>query len=148
MVRIIDYIFELKRVCVLEEHEIGERVGLQTSEMHCLESLKPGEYVSSGELSRRMGLSASRGSRIIETLIVKGLLDRETDSRDRRSTLIGLTEAGAGLLKNIERAKERCERRITRTLGDDDVRLVKSGFSRLFRSIEGESWKKTLSNGQ
>jgi DNA-binding MarR family transcriptional regulator len=146
MIRIIDYIFQLKRMCVVEEHEIGEQVGLHTSELHCLESLRPGEYVSSGELSERMRLSPSRGSRIIENLIAKGMLHRERDSRDRRSTLIALTERGTGLLRDIERSKESCERRLTRAMNEEDVRLVKSGLSRLFQSIEDESWEKSLSN--
>jgi DNA-binding MarR family transcriptional regulator len=74
------------------------------------------------------------------------MLERERDSRDRRSTLIALTERGAGLLRDIERSKESCERRITRTMGEEDVQVVKSGLSRLFKSIEDESWEKTLSN--
>jgi DNA-binding MarR family transcriptional regulator len=146
MMRIIDYIFDLKKMCVLEENEIGDRVGLHTSEIHCVESIEPGESVSSGELSGRMGLSPSRGSRVIESLIERGVLDRRTDSRDRRSALIALTGRGAVLRRDIERSKEGCEDKITRAMSEEDVSLVKEGFSRLFENIGEESWRKTTSS--
>jgi DNA-binding MarR family transcriptional regulator len=89
-VRVIDYIFLLKRKCTIEEEGIGEKVGLSTSEMHCIEAIHPKEQVSGMVLAGRMGLSPSRGSRIIESLMEKGLLNKEIDSSDRRYSVIYL----------------------------------------------------------
>jgi DNA-binding MarR family transcriptional regulator len=74
------------------------------------------------------------------------MLHRQTDSHDRRSTLIALTDKGADLKTGIEISKEQCESKITRTMDVEDVELIKSGLSRLFASIEDELWKKPTSS--
>ena len=68
---LVDAILRLKRKCRFEE-EIGSRLDLTPVEMSCLLALGQGERLECRELSGQMGLSASRGSRIIQRLITRG----------------------------------------------------------------------------
>jgi len=130
-VRVIDYIFLLKKKCTIEEEGICEHVGLSPSEMHCIEAMNPKEQVSGIVLSKRMGLSPSRGSRIIENLMEKGLLSREIDRSDRRYSVISLTKRGEMVHSHVEKSKLQCEKRITRGMDSEQIKQVKEGLRTL-----------------
>ncbi len=108
--RLVDAVFLLKRRCMMKTEELSAESGLAPREMAAIESLAHGERVSGNELSRRMEISASRGSRIIERLIRKGFLVRETDPLDRRATLLSLSAKGVERKEEIDALKDECER--------------------------------------
>ncbi len=129
--RVIDYIFLLKKKCTVEEEGIGESVGLSTSEMHCIEAMHPKELVSGIELAKKMGLSPSRGSRIIESLMEKNLLRKEIDSSDRRYCVISLTKKGERVYFHVERSKLQCDKRIIEGMDSEQIQQVKEGLRTL-----------------
>jgi DNA-binding MarR family transcriptional regulator len=129
--RIIDYVFLLKKKCILEEGEIGREVGLSPSEVHGMESLSPGERISGHELSERMDLSPSRGSRVIDHLIAKGLLTREEDPSDRRAVVLFMTEKGSHVRERLEIAKRACEEKITARMKSEQIEQIKQGLELL-----------------
>jgi DNA-binding MarR family transcriptional regulator len=126
--RIIDYVFLLKKKCLIEEGEIGREVGLSPSEIHCIEALENGERVSGNSIAERMGLSPSRGSRIIDHLIGKGLLNRQSDPLDRRISVISLTDRGRKIKSRVERAKGACEAKITEEMAADQIEQIKKNL--------------------
>ena len=129
--RIIDYVFMLRKQCAVEEAVIGEKLGLNASEMHCLETIDPSSRLSTGMLSRLMSLSPSRGGRIIEGLIERGLLGRSTDLMDRRCSIVFLTGRGREARRRIELMKQRCERRITGQMGEGEIDRIRQGLKLL-----------------
>ena len=80
---IIDAILKLKQKCRIEE-EIGNVHGLTPRQISCILALGDGETMSASELSFRLGLSPSRGSRVIGGLHKKGYLDLVHDEADKR----------------------------------------------------------------
>jgi DNA-binding MarR family transcriptional regulator len=126
--RIIDYVFLLKKKCIVEEGEISREVGLSPSELHGVEVILPGERISGNTLSERMGLSPSRGSRIIDHLIGKGLLLRDADPSDRRAVVLTLTEKGSLVRRRVETAKRTCEKKITARMKPEQIEQVKQGL--------------------
>ncbi len=131
--RIVDDIFLLKRRCMFKIEDLSAEAGLVPREMAAIESLTPGERVSGNELSRRMELSPSRGSRIIERLIRKGFLERETDPHDRRAVLISLSERGGEQKRKIDALKDDCERLLLSKLEGDQLDRVREGMGILLR---------------
>ncbi len=123
--RIIDYVFQLKKKCLMEEAAIGKEVGLSPSEIHCIESVLPGESLNGNTLSERMGLSPSRGSRVIDHLISKGLLLRMEDPDDRRTNVISVTEKGADFRQRLEHAKRSCENKIISNMESGQIEQIK-----------------------
>jgi len=126
--RIIDYVFQLKRKCLMEEVAIGKEVGLSPSEIHCIEAVIPGESLSGNTFSEKMGLSPSRGSRVIDHLINKGLLRRMADPDDRRISVITLTENGMSVRQRVEQAKRSCEIKITSQMESGQIEQIKQGL--------------------
>ena len=126
--RIIDYIFQLKKKCLIEESLIGKEVGLLPSEIHCVEAINSGENISGHHLSERMGLSPSRGSRVIDGLIEKGLLTRNVDKEDRRYNAISLTKKGESVREGVEKAKKICEQKITSRMDNNQIEILKKGL--------------------
>ena len=129
--RIIDYVFLLKKKCLMEEGIIGREVGLSPSEIHCIEAIHPGESVSGNTLSERMGLSPSRGSRVIDHLIGKELLVREEDPDDRRVSAVALTDNGMQVRHSVEQAKRVCEMKITSRMESEQIDQIKQGLKAL-----------------
>lgn len=62
-----------------------------------------GEAISISTLAKKLCVTAPAVSRTIRSLEEKGLVYRETDSRDRRNTFVKLTDAGRMILKQSER---------------------------------------------
>ena len=133
--RIMDDIFFLKRRCMFKIDDLSAEAGLAPREITAVEALAPGERVSGNELSRRIELSPSRGSRIIERLIRKGFLERETDPNDRRAVLISLSPRGREQQIQIDALKDDCERLLLSKLEGDQLRRVREGLEILLRVV-------------
>ena len=52
------------------------------------------QKMTAGELSSRLDMTTSRIAAVLGSLQKKGLLERESDEKDRRRVLVFLTEAG------------------------------------------------------
>jgi DNA-binding MarR family transcriptional regulator len=61
--------------------------------------------VSVKELSDRLGLSLPGASRMVDTLLRRGWVERGEDPEDRRIKRIGITDAGRGIVDRIETAR-------------------------------------------
>jgi DNA-binding MarR family transcriptional regulator len=79
--------------------KLKDKTGLNASQLSCLVVLKKGGPMSPGQLSRKVFLSPSMITSIIDQLEKKELVLRNRDSTDRRVILIQLTESGKGVVK-------------------------------------------------
>jgi DNA-binding MarR family transcriptional regulator len=61
--------------------------------------------VSVKELSDRLGLSLPGASRMVDTLLRRGWVERGEDPDDRRIKRIGITDAGRAIVERIETAR-------------------------------------------
>jgi DNA-binding MarR family transcriptional regulator len=61
--------------------------------------------VSVKELSDRLGLSMPGASRMVESLLRRGWLERREDLDDRRIKRVGITDAGREIVDRIETAR-------------------------------------------
>lgn len=133
--RIVDDIFLLKRRCAFKIEDLSAEAGLSPREMAGLESLESDERVSGNELSRRMDLSPSRGSRIIEGLIRKGFLIRAVDPDDRRAVLLSLSAIGLEQKRRVDELKDDCERLLRSRMDDDQLSRVREGMRILLEAL-------------
>jgi DNA-binding MarR family transcriptional regulator len=131
---LVDAILKLKRKCRFEE-EIGSRFALTPVEMSCLLALPQGQQLECQALAAQMGLSASRGSRIIQRLVTRGLLQREARMDDRRCLLISLSPEGALFRTRIEEARAECERKLLARLDPVQLQKVNEGLDILLARL-------------
>jgi DNA-binding MarR family transcriptional regulator len=86
--------YELLENCQLKIERTAHKLNLTVAEFKLLRSLQADERLSAGALARRLGLSSSRITRIIDGLVTKGLVIKEVAGKDHRVVEIRLTEAG------------------------------------------------------
>lgn len=89
-----DLTYELLENCQIKIERTARELNLTVAEFKLLRSLGDCEKVSAGELARRLGLSSSRLTRIIEGLIKKRIVRKTVGGRDRRVAEIQLTPEG------------------------------------------------------
>lgn len=86
------------------------------------------------ELNSHVLLSQPALSRLVDRLITRGLLERQPDPDDRRSVLIGLTDAGRASQRKVGRRHARSvAKALTRDLSVEDMELLETTASKLAR---------------
>lgn len=83
------------------ERSIKKRFGITANEIMVLCLLNVTK-LSAGELSREMGISESRMSKIIDSLEKNGYVLREVDPKDKRKMIFSITEKGIDKVREFE----------------------------------------------
>jgi DNA-binding MarR family transcriptional regulator len=87
-------------------YELIAELDISITQMKTLHVLADtGAEVSVKELSDRLGLSLPGASRIVDTLMRRGWLERREDPDDRRMKRVGITADGRQVLDRIETAR-------------------------------------------
>ncbi|GAG62249.1 unnamed protein product [marine sediment metagenome] len=94
-----------------DEKQIRTLCNISFAEYKAVMEIDTTERITCNVLSKKMGLSPSRGSRIIDGLVRKKLLIRTPNPEDRRSFVLSLSSKGAKIKNDIERERNNCEKR-------------------------------------
>ena len=125
---IVDLIIELKKGCMEDEKQIRTLCNISLAEYKAILEIETTERITCNVLSKKMGLSFSRGSRIIDSLVRKRYLSRMENPEDRRSFILSLSSKGAEIKKQIEQERNNCEYRLRKNLSAREVELIKEGL--------------------
>ena len=125
---IVDLIIELKKGCMEDEKQIRTLCNISLAEYQGIMKINITERITCNILSKKMGLSPSRGSRIIDGLVRKGYLSKTTNPEDRRSFVLSLSSKGIKIRKQIEQERNNCEYRLRKNLSAREVGLIKEGL--------------------
>ena len=125
---LVDLIIELKKGCMENENQIRTLCNISLAEYKAILEIETTERITCNVLSEKMGLSVSRGSRIIDNLVRKGYLLRMENPEDRRSFVLSLSSKGAEIKKQIEQERNNCEYRLRKNLSTREVELIKKGL--------------------
>ena len=126
--KLVDLIIKLKKGCMEDEKQIRALCNVSLSEYKAIMEINTTERVTCNALSKKMGLSPSRGSRIIDRLVRKKYLIRMTNSKDRRSFVLSLSSKGVKIKDDIERERNSCEKRIREKLSIKEFNRIKEGL--------------------
>jgi DNA-binding MarR family transcriptional regulator len=126
--KLVDLIIELKKDCMIDEKQIRTLCNVSLAEYKAVMEISATERITCNILSKKMGLSPSRGSRIIDGLVRKKLLIRTTNPGDRRSFVLSLSSKGAKIKNDIKQERNNCEKRIREKLSTKEFDLVKEGL--------------------
>ena len=92
--QLADLTYELLENCQIKIERTARKLNLKVAEFKLLRSLGESEKVAAGELAKRLGLSSSRLTRIIDGLIAKRIVKKSIGGKDRRVVEIQLTSEG------------------------------------------------------
>jgi DNA-binding MarR family transcriptional regulator len=118
---VIDVIFTLKSKCCTKEEKIREELKVSPAEFKGLMSIEPGVIVPCKILAQKMGLSVSRGSRVIEKLMNSGFLEEVKTSGDRRVMNVTLAKKGVNTQRKIRKILQECEQKILKNFSRPEL---------------------------
>jgi DNA-binding MarR family transcriptional regulator len=105
-----------------------------------------GGDISPAELSSLLGVSKQAVSQLLDTLVVRGYVERSIDTLDRRRMHLGLTDRGKEVATLCRRAVDRVEQRIAQIVGEERVHHTRQTLQALI-ALASE-WKSTLAAAQ
>ena len=100
----LDAYIKLSRATAAVDARINRplaQVGLTTSQFGVLEAVWHLGPLTHGDISRKLLKSSGNVTTVIDNLVKRSLVRRESDARDRRVSRVALTEAGRSLLETI-----------------------------------------------
>lgn len=99
--KMADLTFALLEHCQLKQEQMANNLDLTVAEFKLIRSFKDDQNLSVGELAKRMELSSSRLTRILDGLVEKKFVVRELAVRDRRMMEVKLTASGKKIQEAI-----------------------------------------------
>lgn len=118
---LLDLIFRLKANCIAGEARFMEETGLSPAEYKGIAAMNPDERMNGSAVSRKMELSVSRGSRVIERMVKNGYIIRENCTDDRRKCTVYLAPKGIEIKEKIEAFKNSCTEKIHHRLSPEEI---------------------------
>lgn len=107
----------MRDCCQRQEGEMCRELALTASQFGCMLAMPDSpDELPVHQVAKVMGVSASRASRIIDSLVRAGLLDRRTMDSDRRTQLVTLTPGGREKWQLAHKLLAECEKRLLSNL--------------------------------
>lgn len=111
---------------------------LSPSAVHTIIEFGYGTVTTASELGDLLHLEKSSVSRLVQKLTKDGLIEANSDPADGRSRLLGLTEDGKALLKELEDYGRQQMRSAFEHLAKHDFQKVETGLALLAKALRGE----------
>jgi len=132
---ILSLVYEMKKKCAQVDQRLMDDLNISQSELLFFSSLDNCLGLSSPELARNMGLSASRVSRVVDKLVVNGYLDRNADTTDRRAITLCLTPKGKIIRGKIDKVRNDCEARLLESIPSEEMERFRDQISQIVKNM-------------
>ena len=132
---LFELILAVKRKCQCNEEQIQDELDLSAAEFHGLMALDRGQAILGGQFAQQMGLSPSRGSRVLNRLVMRGWVEAQLSQNDRRSIFVSLTDQGVHMKERITEHMKACESRICNKLNKADVQQIQRALEMLTNAL-------------
>jgi len=132
---ILSMVYEMKKKCAQVDQQLMHELNISQSELLFFSALNNCQGLTSPELSKNMGLSASRISRVVDKLFVNGYLDRNTDATDRRAITLCLTPKGKVIRSKIDKVRNECEARLLESISSEEIERFREIISKIVMNM-------------
>lgn len=89
------------------------------------------EGINVRDVAQFNGVSKQAASKLVDTLVLRGYLERVPDEADRRRTSIGLTERGRAAAHEVRSAVEQVDARLAAAIGADGAARLRAALGAL-----------------
>jgi DNA-binding MarR family transcriptional regulator len=128
--------FSLLSTCQQKENLLAEQYGLTQAEFRCLKLFDKKETVNNKTIAKRMGLSASRLTRIIDGLVAKGYTEREINPSDRRNMDVTLSRKGTQLVQKLDLAYVNIHKELLENIESNQHKPLIHAMTNLLNAME------------
>lgn len=110
----------------------ADRIGINATDLNCLNILSFSGHMTAGEMARATGLTTASITGVIDRLEEAGYVSRERDARDRRRVVVTLSldkamRSVAGVFLPVMRDW----RELATRYSDDELRLIVDFYTRM-----------------
>ena len=123
---------------VLFRNLIGERLGVNVTDMECLGLIFHKGLATPSELARHTGLSSGATTAMLDRLEKSGLIERKPNPDDRRGTLITLAQAGAKTVAPWFKSARESQNALVGSYTEEQLELLAVFFERAAAMWEEE----------
>jgi DNA-binding MarR family transcriptional regulator len=81
-----------------------------------------------GEIIATLGVSKQAAGQLVDTLVLRGYLDRAPDPDDRRRLTVSLTDRGRAAARAARAAIDRVDAEVTELVGADTMAATRAGL--------------------
>jgi DNA-binding MarR family transcriptional regulator len=114
---------------VLHSHAVADRLGMNSSDMECLDILHLRGEATAGELAAATGLTTGAITGVIDRLERASFARRERDRRDRRKVLVRPLPAALETVAPLFAPLQRSVDELMSRYSDEELRLLLRFFS-------------------
>jgi DNA-binding MarR family transcriptional regulator len=116
----------------------AERIGINATDLNCLNILSFSGQMTAGELARATGLTTASITGVVDRLEEAGYVRRERDPRDRRRVVIRLVlETALRDVASVFLPMMRDWQRMAARYSDDELRLIVDFYDRMEEVLRG-----------
>lgn len=119
-----------------EFHKVAHEQGLSISEWRVLATLAGGDPVSIGRLAQMTVTKQPTVTRLLDRMELKGHVERLPHNRDRRITLVRITDAGERTVKHLMELAREHELRVLEPFGLESAEALKTTLRRMIELHE------------
>lgn len=118
--------------------------GCRIRELRVLRLIDDTPGTTFAEIAKSTGVERSLTSRIIQSLLAAGLIERENSSKDARVFLLRTTAKGGEIRQVARRLSDRLEVILTEPLTREEMAQLNALLDRLGRWVTSERYRKAL----
>jgi DNA-binding MarR family transcriptional regulator len=115
---------------VLFRNLVGERLGVNVTDMECLGLLFHKGIATPTELARHTGLSSGATTAMLDRLERSGLIERRPNPDDRRGTLIVLVDSGAERVSPWFSSVRQAQNELVSSYSEEELQVISDFFER------------------
>jgi DNA-binding MarR family transcriptional regulator len=124
--------------CNEKESRHAAKYGVSIVESRCIRKLNEKKQLTVNQLANEMSLSSSRVTRIIDGLVAKKMVIRESGENDRRVYNLSLTPTGEKLANNLNQDHIKIHEEIINNVPEEYHHLMIEILQQLNKAVE--SW--------
>jgi DNA-binding MarR family transcriptional regulator len=118
---------------VLFHQAVGDALGINATDMKCLDIITLAGSASPSRLSQLTGLSSGSTTAMIDRLEKRGLVKRHSNSEDRRGTIIVLTERAMRRLPALFESMSKAMQKLVSSYSERELETLSDFFTKLVR---------------
>lgn len=136
---LIGLVRTIRDCCQRKEDEMCQQLALTVSQFASLLAMPETGALNVHQFAKAMGLSPSRASRVVESLVREGLLDRQTTANDRRQQHLTLTSAGREKWGKAHMLLMECEQQLLSQLSAQPSRDLEEALKTVIDALKEEA---------
>jgi DNA-binding MarR family transcriptional regulator len=115
---------EVTSLSVLYHQLMAHRLGVNSTDLQCLERVAANRDVTAGELAKVTGLTTGSITTVIDRLEQAGFVSRYRDNADRRKVFVGATQATKRQAEPLSAPMHEAIGDVLERCGDDQLKFL------------------------